>query len=732
MLALDGRRLVSPLQHPNEIVLDRPQGETDMEKRSFFVKTAVVLVFAFAWLNLAPRLFPQLFPNKNNAQPAVAEKPADPLDAAGIDALGADAAPNSADAQLAADAGQTDNADPDSADPDNADAPAPAVKLAEHPHQLVELGSLDPTSGYFALVTITSTGAAVESVELNDPRYTPTDDRNQPLKIVGNDPDAELRTLQTTVSAIDDQLTKFGTTLAKVDWEMVPDSRRENEVAFRYRAPDGSVEVRKHYRLNTGDPDSPDSDPLGYQLDFELSIENLGPRRQDIVYLLQGPVGLPLEDEENSRTFIEIKAGTLEDPAAPDSVSTVKQTAAEVVKQTQEAAAGNPAAIETWKSPLQYVGVDVQYFAALILPQGNQLESRYFSEARPMLVHRNPKKDAWSDVSVLLRSEMVSLESGRTLDHRFRLFFGPKRNELLKPLHATGVQNFGWFAIISRGMLSVLNFFHPTLLAPYGLAIIMLTVVVRACMFPVSRKMAQNQLRMKELQPKMQAIREKYKDDQEKMAKEYREFMAKHGFNPLAGCLPMFLQLPIFIGLYQALYNSVDLRMAKFLWVDNLAAPDQVFAFGFALPIVGWTHFNILPLITVALFVIQQKMFMPPPTSEEQAMQYKMMNFFTIFIGFMFYKVPAGLCVYFIASSLWGICERKLLALTDGVGADASSDDSSAAGGDRDRGRNLPEPDDSEPKPPGFLQRLVEAADQAKSPTNGKQGGQSRKAKPRR
>ena len=615
------------------------------------------------------------------------------------------------------------------ADPE---APPPTDELVEHPHQSVELGSREPDSGYFALVTINSAGAAIESFELNDPRYTPIGDRTQSLKIVGNNPNTELQTLQTSIKQIDDQLKRFGTSLARVDWEIVPDSRTENGVAFRYRAPDGSIEVRKHFWLNAGDPAARDTDSLGYQLDFELVIENLGPQTQDVVYTLQGPVGLPLEDEDNSRTFIEIKAGTLEDPSDPQSVSNVKQTAASVAEQAEEAAMGDPAAVETWKSPLRYVGVDVQYFAALILPQGNQFESRYFSEARPVLVSKNPKKDTWSDVSVLLTSETVPLEPHKSLDHRFRLFFGPKRSDLLDPLDARGVQNFGWFAVISRGMLAVLNFFHDTLLAPYGLAIIMLTVVVRACMFPISRKMAQNQMRMKELQPKMQAIREKYKDDQEKMAKEYREFMAKNGFNPLAGCLPMFLQLPIFIGLYQALYNSVDLRMAKFLWVDNLAAPDQLFAFGFALPIVGWTHFNVLPLITVVLFVVQQKMFMPPPTSQEQEMQYKMMNFFTIFIGFMFYRVPAGLCVYFIASSLWGICERKLLALTDGTGEEESPDDASAKGGDRDRGGRSSEPDDSEPKPPGFLQRLVEAADQAKNPTNGKQSGQSRKAKPRR
>ena len=124
--------------------------------------------------------------------------------------------------------------------------------------------------------------------------------------------------------------------------------------------------------------------------------------------------------------------------------------------------------------------------------------------------------------------------------------------------------------------------------------------------------------------------------------------------------LPLFLQLPIFMGLYQALNHAVDLRMASFLWIDNLAAPDALFRMPFSLPMIG-QEFNLLPLITTLLFYAQQKMFMPPPTNEQEAMQMKMMNFMMLFMGVMFYKVPAGLCVYFIASSLWGMAERKLL-----------------------------------------------------------------------
>lgn len=718
-----------------------------MEQKNFFLKTAIVLAFAFAWMNLAQVLFPQFFPQKKNApQPApAAAQPAE--DPAAADPGGQ---PDRAERPLHAATDEETGADDSAAEP-------PAA-LEQHPHRIVELGSLQPDSAYFLKVTLTTAGAAIESVELNDPRYSAITNRKQPLKVVGNNPHTDLQTLETSIQQIDAQLQEYGTSLAEVDWEIVPDSQTENEVTFRYRAPDGTLEVRKHFHLNVGDPENRDGDPLGYQLQFDLHVLNLSQQPQNVVYKLQGPVGLPLEDEENSRTYIEVKAGTLEDPGAPQSVSVVTQTAGEIVKQAGKAEAGDPAAVQTWKSPLKYVGVDVQYFAALILPQGHQLQSRYFSEARPVLVRRNPQNEQWSDVSVQLTSETAQIQPGQSLDHSFQVFFGPKRSDLLEPLSAEGVQNFGWFAFISRGMLAVLNFFHHTLLAPYGIAIIMLTVVVRACMFPISRKMAQNQQRMKELQPKMQEIRNKYKDDQEKMAQAYREFMAKNNFNPLAGCLPMFLQLPIFFGLYQALYNSVDLRMARFLWIDNLAAPDQLFAFGFRLPLLGWTHFNLLPLITVVLFVLQQKMFMPPPTSEEQEMQYKMMNFFTIIIGFMFYRVPSGLCVYFIASSLWGIAERKLLvwtgatspdekkpaAIESGPGADDSGSGrknrSSRRGGDGEAGTASPE---TSAKPPGLLQRLVEAADQAKNASSSpsvprgetrsdKRDRRGRKTKPRR
>ena len=684
-----------------------------MEKRRALVSTIYVFAFALIWMQVAPKLFPQFFPQGPN--------PNQQQQAADVDEPDVPGEP--------AEQGELSPAD----DADDVPPEMPA-ELAEHPHRLIELGSLDPESEYFMKVTVNTAGAAVEQVELNDPRYSTIRDRKQPLKVVGDRPGAEDKTLQTSLKAIDDQLVAFETSLDQVDWQVLNEA--VDEVLLSYTAPDGSLEVRKHFRLNKGDAEKRDVDEKGYLLDFDLSIVNLSDQPRQLSYSMLGPVGVPLEDRHNSRTYVEIKAGTLDDPSDPEDVTNISMAAGSLVKETDKAARLNdPDRVETWGAPIKYIGTDVQYFAALLIPTEDQQQTRYFEEARPIIVTRDGDSGEWSDLSVRLTSQSLALpakqgDEDAAVTHSFQMFFGPKRSELLEPLGAGGVKALGWFGVIALAMLSLLHFFHDFLFLPYGIAIILLTVVVRACLFPISRKIAHNQKRMKELQPKMEEIRTKYADNKEKQAEAYREFMAKHGFNPLAGCLPMFLQLPIFLGLYRALYSSVDLRMAQFLWIDNLAAPDELFALPFTIPLLGWTHFNLLPLLTVGLFMAQQKMFMPPPTSPEAAMQQKMMNYMTLFMGLIFYKVPAGLCVYFIASSLWGISERKLLEKM-GDKDEAASEEGDAGGSDGRKdgggpgrrkgggGSGGPQDDDSPPKPPGLLARIREAADEARNQTNG-------------
>jgi YidC/Oxa1 family membrane protein insertase len=216
-------------------------------------------------------------------------------------------------------------------------------------------------------------------------------------------------------------------------------------------------------------------------------------------------------------------------------------------------------------------------------------------------------------------------------------------------------------------------------------------------MFPLSRKQALNAMKMQELQPEIKAIAEKYKKNPEQRMKAQQELFRKHNYNPFSGCLPIFIQLPIFVGLYNSLRVDVELRQAPLLsenirWASNLAAPDMFYYWEPFLPTFlggqdGWLgpFLNVLPLITIVLFLVQQKMFMPPATDEQTAMQQKMMKYMMIFMGFMFFKVPAGLCVYFITSSIWSICERKILpkAKPPAMSESVLTVEARPAGGDR-------------------------------------------------
>ena len=233
---------------------------------------------------------------------------------------------------------------------------------------------------------------------------------------------------------------------------------------------------------------------------------------------------------------------------------------------------------------------------------------------------------------------------------------------------------YGWFGAVAKAMVGLLHIFYGWV-GNYGIAIIMLTVLVRGCMFPVSRGQAKSMAKMQALKPEMDRLKERYKGDQQKQGAAMQELYRKHGVNPLAGCLPALIQLPIFIGLYRGLAVDIELRQAPLFsesiqWCSNLAAPDMLYNWSWFMPNTvnraeGFfglgPYLNVLPLITVGLFLLQQKMFMPEPANEQAALQQKIMKYMMVFMGLMFYKVPSGLCLYFIASSLWGIAEKKMI-----------------------------------------------------------------------
>jgi len=680
-----------------------------MEQRRYIAFVLLSTAILFGWLTLGPKLLPDLFPKpvKPGQQPPAAV--ADNKDGAPADAPASDAAAPEVETPAVAqapDAGQ--GAAPQPGD-------LPELKKFDNPGEIV-LGSDLPDSNYFLQLKIDPQGAGIVSATLNDPRFVTADGKNQQLAVIGNNPLGD-QTFDTDVGAIDAQLKAYNESLRTVVWEVV--QHDDSTAVFRYPAPDGTLEIIKTYKLNQGDPKNRDGDYLGYLVDVELELKNLGQQPQKVNYVLQGPVGLPLENVEDTRTFVEIKVGTAAKPGSP-----VQYLARTYAKQREDADANNdPTVIDAWRDPIAYVGVDVQYFTALVFPQNPQpanadpAADATFAAIKPDRVGAFSKAHPdRTDLSLRMESREIPLAAGGEQTDAFRLYLGPKRPELLQPLNAGGTITFGWFSFVSVGMVYALNFFHHVLRLPYGLAIVLLTLIVRACMFPITRKQAAGAKKMKDLQPKLQELKTKYAKEPEKFWQAQRELFRKHNYSPLSGCLPLVLQLPIFIGLYNALSYDVDLRMASFLWIDNLAAPDKLFSFGMELPFVHWTHFNLLPIITICLWVVQQKMFMPPPATEEQALQYKVMNYMMIFIGFMIYRVPAGLCVYFITSTLWGISERKLI---DYMKSDEKKADEPAVIETTATPASPSAPE--APRSPGWIERLVAAADDAKLQGTGRQ-----------
>jgi len=600
-----------------------------MDQRRFLTFLSLSLLIWIGWMNF---VMPKFFP----APPKPAAKV--PADDATEKLLSADDQP--ADALAIA----------------NAVVELPERKgVPQHPARTVTLGSLDLQSDFFMQVELTSLGASVRTIELND--YPEFRQRDQPMKVIGSDPLADRLTFETAIPAIDEQLPPGGNRL--LNWEVIDDSLTPRTAAFRLVSPDGMLEVIKRYEMRElphaelADPKARHRIFEGYNLYLTLEFHNRGKQPVELKYLLQGPVGLPLEDAENSSKWRDLRLAFFD---AQGGISREQMTATEVF---DEDVAGK---IETWTAPIKYIGIDVKYFAGLVEPLGDQLKSPTVVGSRAQLV-RPVKDKKFSDISVLLTAEAklpAASDESDPVQHEYRMFSGPKRQELLEGMNAEAIVDFGYVNVIARAMLWMLNTFHA-MGASYGVAIILLTVCVRLLMFPVSRHQAHNMQRMKELQPKIKELQLKHKDQKEELARAQMELFRKHNYNPLSGCLPVFLQLPIFIGLYTALSGSVDLRMARFLWIDNLASPDALFPLGFTVPWFGWTDFNLLPIISTALMFFQQKMMMPPPADEEQAMQQKMMNYMMIFMGAMFYRVPAGLCLYFISSSVWGMIERWTL-----------------------------------------------------------------------
>ncbi len=239
----------------------------------------------------------------------------------------------------------------------------------------------------------------------------------------------------------------------------------------------------------------------------------------------------------------------------------------------------------------------------------------------------------------------------------FTIYMGPRDIQILKTL-GKGLEkaiNFGWFDIIAKPLLYALRFLNKYL-SNYGLSIILLTIVIKILFWPLTYKSYKSMKEMKKLQPMMAKIREKYKNNKEEMNRQLMGLYKTYKINPMGGCLPMLVQIPVFFALYRILSNSIELRHAPFiLWINDLSAPDRLFSFPFEIPFMSPPYgIPVLTLMMGASMFIQQKL---TPTAGDPA-QAKVMMFLPLVFTFLFINFPSGLVLYWLVNNILSIAQQ--------------------------------------------------------------------------
>jgi YidC/Oxa1 family membrane protein insertase len=240
----------------------------------------------------------------------------------------------------------------------------------------------------------------------------------------------------------------------------------------------------------------------------------------------------------------------------------------------------------------------------------------------------------------------------------FKIFKGPKSMSLLSSygFNLGKAVNFGMFDILAKPCLWLMNFIYHNLIPNYGIAIIILTLMTKVLLWPLGTKSYKSMSDMKKLAPLIKEIKEKYKDDRKRVNEETMGLYRTYKINPLGGCLPMLVQIPVFFALYRMLYEAIELRHAPFfLWINDLAAPDRLFRFDFTIPFMDPPYgIPVLTLVMGATMFLQQKMS-PPMGDPTQA---KMMMLMPVIFTFIFINFSSGLVLYWLVNNIVSISQQ--------------------------------------------------------------------------
>jgi YidC/Oxa1 family membrane protein insertase len=533
--------------------------------------------------------------------------------------------------------------------------------------QTADIGSVLPKDSTFPLgISLTPRGAGFTSVTLNDYKKSV----NAPDPYVFQQPYVDHEDQSTPLAT--KSITIDGTyrDLSDTNWKLdSSDSHSARYVLDLLAQGKPLARLVKTFEVYHRDDVANGS---GWEAAVTQTVENKTDHPINIGSELIGPTSPPREQERGGDR--QIISGYLQN----DEITLVHHTVEEFTKDkaTKDLTKGDA------DSPLAWGGACSAYFDAIVRPlafPGSRV-SKFSAQAL------DPDPDALQHYVTPSFDVAAQVAPAAVASFPFRVFLGPKLRKLLKdnyysrpPLHydATLVMTGGPCAYCtSDALISVLvgtlNVFHAVL-RDWGLAIIALVILVRVCLHPIMKRSQANMMKMGKMGPEIERLKKKYGEDKDAMSKAQMDLMKEQGFTPILGCLPMFLQMPIFIALWSCLQSTFELRQAPFLyffgvhftWIKDLAQPDKLIYFPNHPVSFFFIHFdalNLLPLLVAVVSFINQKVTPKPPAATPEAeQQQKMMQWMTLVFPLMFYNLPSGLNLYYVTSTSIGILEGKII-----------------------------------------------------------------------
>lgn len=428
-----------------------------------------------------------------------------------------------------------------------------------------------------------------------------------------------------------------------LDKTVFSSSMRPNGIVFTAKSPDGlSVEKEITFR------------PGNYAIDLRQTLTNYSNQSRDLKYSIVSGAGLTSLSPQDEMYF--------------DLVKEIDGKVTNVNKRWVE----NP--VPWYKSIVNaifHLSVDKKTIENSLKWEGAQvnwvsLKAKYFS-----LITKPPvsfklvcsKKLPDNKLQSQIYSDNFTIAPNSSVTHDFVTYAGPNEYKNIRNLKL-GFEDslyLGFTGSIGRILFVILEHIH-IVAKNWGLSIILLTAFINILLFPLTFKGIKSMKQMQALQPKMETLRKTHKNDPQKLNKEVMELYKRYKINPMTGCLPLILQMPVFFALYQVLLRSIELRGAPFLWIKDLSQPDRLIIFKAPIPFMG-NELNILPILMAIAMFFQQRLSAPanPAADDQMAQQQKMMMvMMPVLFGFIFYHLPSGLVMYWLTNTLLTVTEQEM------------------------------------------------------------------------